>query len=98
MASKTVQKQMPSVGRQVHYIAYGTPGGEYPAGVKRALIVTQVHEPGNPESRVGVAVLNPTGFFFNADIPFGTEPGCWCWPEYVPPITVTIDEPDEAAE
>jgi hypothetical protein len=35
--------QKPSVGRIVHYQAYGTPGGEYKS-VPRAAIVTDVTE------------------------------------------------------
>ncbi len=79
------ERQVPSVGRQVHYKAYGTPGGEFPAGVCRAATITEVDEPGNPESPIGIAVLNPTGLFFNRHIPFGDAPGQWHWPEYVPP-------------
>jgi hypothetical protein len=29
------QRQVPSIGRQVFYFAFGTPGGEYPAGTIR---------------------------------------------------------------
>ncbi len=97
MAKKTIQKQVPSVGRVVHYIAYGTPGGEFPAGEKRAAIIAQVFMPQfpNPEAVVGLCVLNPNGFYFNDSVPFGTEPGCWCWPEFVPSITVELSVEDE---
>ncbi len=79
------ERKVPSVGRVVHYYAYGTPGGEFPAGVARAAIVTEVDEHGNHESPVGLAVLNPTGLFFNRHIPYGpAEPGHWGWPPYVP--------------
>lgn len=81
-----VMVQLPSVGRSVHYIAYGTPGGEFPAGVRRAAFITEVDEPDNPESAVGLCVVNPTGMYFNRGIPYGNNPGCWCWPEFVPPI------------
>lgn len=48
----------PSIGRLVHYVSYGTPGGEY-ASQCRAAIITEVdEEDGN--HRVGLAVLNPT--------------------------------------
>jgi hypothetical protein len=69
--------QKPSVGRIVHYQAYGTPGGEYPS-VPRAAVVTQVGEDG----AVGLAILNPTGMFFNPSVPFSAEPkpGSWSWP------------------
>jgi hypothetical protein len=81
----------PSVGRIVHYVAYGTPGGEFPAGVCRAAVVTEVGIPlGNPnvpdpDGRVGVCVMNPSGLFFNQGIPYSEEkrPGSWHWPERV---------------
>ena len=57
-------QQVPSIGRVVHYVAYGTPGGEYPAGAHRAAIVTDVHNPGSPDSVLSLCVLNPTGLFF----------------------------------
>ncbi len=73
--------QKPSVGRIVHYQAYGTPGGEYKS-VPRAAVVTQVNdEPGS----VGLCILNPTGQFFNQAVPFSEEPkpGHWNWPPRV---------------
>ena len=82
----------PSVGRIVHYVAYGTPGGEFPAGVCRAATVTEVVYSGSSiggvvESRetVGICVMNPTGLYFNRGIPFdeGKAPGSWHWPERV---------------
>lgn len=78
-------RQIPSIGRVVHYVAYGTPGGEYPPAALRAAIITEVDEPDNPESPVGLAVLNPTGLFFNRHCPFGPNPGGWVWPAFVPP-------------
>ena len=79
-------RPVPSVGRMVHYKAYGTPGGEFPAGVCRAAVITEVSDPGDPESAIGLCVLNPTGQFFNRDVPFGDAPGQWHWPEFVPPV------------
>jgi len=60
--------QQPSVGRIVHYVSYGTPGGEYKSEC-RAAVVTAVHndEP-VPEHGVAYAdlfVMNPTGVFLN---------------------------------
>ena len=71
----------PSVGRVVHYQAYGTPGGEY-ASVPRAAIITQV----NADGTVGLAILNPTGVFFNQSVLYDAEgkPGTWRQPPYVP--------------
>lgn len=78
--------QQPSVGRVVHYQAYGTPGGEYKS-VPRAAIITDVTS--NPEV-VSLCVLNPTGMFFNTAVPYSGdgEPGCWSWPPFVPPAKV----------
>lgn len=72
----------PVVGSLVHYVAYGTPGGEFPAGVNRAAVVTQVHD-NHPVYAVGLCVMNPTGLFFNVDVPYDAakRPGTWHWPE-----------------
>ncbi|MFJ5103166.1 hypothetical protein [Streptomyces sp. NPDC088554] len=87
----------PSIGRIVHYVSYGTPGGEH-ASQCRAAIVTEVTPlEGNDVAqadiescdedqrcRVSLAVLNPTGMFFNAGV-FQSESarsgGTWHWPE-----------------
>lgn len=70
-----------TVGRIVHYVAYGTPGGEYQAGAHRAAIVAEVKDPA-----MGVCTLvvfNPTGIHWTtvqyADS--ATVPGTWHWPE-----------------
>lgn len=67
----------PTIGRIVHYVMYGTPGGEYPS-VCRAAIVTEVGE-----AHVGLAVMNPEGMFFNRSVLEGekSEGGTWHWPE-----------------
>lgn len=75
----------PSIGRIVHYVSYGTPGGEY-ASECRAAVVTEIaglsEEAGDS---VGLAVLNPTGMFFNRAIPYDEDHsgGSWHWPERV---------------
>jgi hypothetical protein len=79
----------------IAYYAYGTPGGEFPAGVARAAVITEVDEPGNPASSIGIAVLNPTGLFFNRGIKkvtYPSQPGCWDWPVYVPPVEMPEEE------
>ena len=66
-------EQRPSVGRIVHYVSFGTPGGEYPS-VCRAAVVTEVGDPEATEPElmdVGLAVLNPEGMFFNQEVPYG---------------------------
>lgn len=59
----------PRVGDLVHYVSYGTPGGEYTSEC-RAAIVAAVPGPDDPDSRnlarpVDLCVLNPSGLFFN---------------------------------
>lgn len=74
----------PTIGRIVHYVAYGTPGGEFPAGVCRAAVISEVNGEPNPNTLVGLVVLNPTGLFFNRNVPLGEDgkgPGTWHWPE-----------------
>lgn len=81
-------EQKPSVGRTVHYVAYGTPGGEFPSGVCRCAFITEVSDGGVGDvvEAVGVMVANPSGLFFNRNIPHdetGKAPGSWHWPERV---------------
>jgi hypothetical protein len=80
----------------VHYVSYGTPGGEYPS-VCRAAVITAVH--GLPDAEkisvgesvsfaehVDLCVLNPEGLFFNHSVPQnepGKGGGTWHWPERV---------------
>jgi hypothetical protein len=76
----------PSVGRIVHYVSYGTPGGEYGQQC-RAAIVTEVHGPTpvSPHEEVSLAVMNPTGMFFNQYVRQSDQHagGTWHWPERV---------------
>lgn len=79
--------QKPSVGRIVHYQAYGTPNGEYPS-VPRAAVITEVGSKiiaGHAIESVGLCVLNPTGQFFNREVLYSEypKPGCWNWPPRV---------------
>lgn len=77
----------PSVGRIVHYTSYGTPGGEYPSAC-RAAIVTEVSDPNGVDAdlgKIGLAVLNPEGMFFNRAVGYDetNAGGTWHWPERV---------------
>lgn len=77
--------QQPSVGRIVHYVSYGTPGGEFSSEC-RAAIVTQVAGRDDISGAwyVGLCVLNPTGQFFNESVCQSEEwrdGGTWHWPE-----------------
>lgn len=76
---------IPSIGRIVHYVSYGTPGGEYTSQC-RAAVVTEVS--GNPSTdfTVGLCALNPTGMFFNRNVPRDEDHkvgGTWHAPEHV---------------
>ncbi len=79
--------QRPSVGRIVHYVSYGTPGGEFTRECRSALVT----EADPNSSVVGLCAINPTGLFFHpltaggctyddGDKPVG---GTWHWPERV---------------
>lgn len=73
--------QMPSVARIVHYVSYGTPGGEYTSEC-RAAIVTET----DTSDTVGLCVLNPTGLLFNRTVTHDEDAkhgGTWHWPERV---------------
>ncbi|MGB3327340.1 MAG: hypothetical protein WBA46_00215 [Thermomicrobiales bacterium] len=72
----------PSVGRMLHYVSYGTPGGEY-APEHRAATVTAVNDDGT----VDLFVMNPSGTFHNRGVTIDDvtkAPGTCHWPEYVP--------------
>lgn len=71
-----------TVGRMVHYVAYGTPKGEFPQNAHRAAVVTVVEDAEN--GIVSLCVLNPTGMFFNQHLPHdptAEKPGTWHWIE-----------------
>lgn len=71
--------QKPSVGRVVHYVSYGTPGGEF-SSVCRAAVIAGVQN----DTAVNLVVLNPTGLFFNeAEFSDTHKGGTWHWPELV---------------
>ncbi|WP_262702061.1 MULTISPECIES: hypothetical protein [Streptomyces] len=85
-------QQTPSVGRVVHYVSHGTParpdGSQAFRQECRAAIVTEVDK--EDPTRVGLAVLNPSGLFFHPlaggcvldEAPEGArDGGSWHWPE-----------------
>ena len=59
----------PSAGLIVHYVSYGTPGGEYRSEC-RAAVVTEVDaiRQMDGSQSVGLCVLNPSGMFFNRGV------------------------------
>jgi hypothetical protein len=75
------------VGRIVHYVAYGTPNGEFPAGAHRAAIITALENFGIGEflehPQVDLCVMNPDGLFFDKFVPYDDtyKSGTWHWIE-----------------
>jgi hypothetical protein len=65
---------IPTVGRIVYYKSYGTPNGEFKPE-DRAAIVTGVVD----ATTIHLAVMNPTGMFFNLNVKQGSEGGQWDW-------------------
>ena len=59
----------PFVCRMVHYVSYGTPGGEYAPSCRAAVVTEVAVNPGLARPYVlGLCVLNPEGIFFNRDV------------------------------
>lgn len=87
MANKQ-EERTPAVGRIVHYVSYGTPGGEFSKSCRAAVITEVTGErdlyPGT--WIVGLCVLNPSGQFFNQSVMQSDDHhdgGTWHWPEQV---------------
>lgn len=91
-----MSEQIPSVGRIVHYVSYGTPGGEYTSKCRAAIIADvyslenphpdpEVHTEAEGAEWAALAVLNPTGMFFNdaCHDELRKQGGTWHWPERV---------------
>jgi hypothetical protein len=90
-----VSEQKPSIGRIVHYVSYGTPGGEYTSQCRAAIVAAvpvgalpPAGEHGRSEWSsdavvLDLCVLNPTGLFFNRCPQDETAKagGSWHWPE-----------------
>jgi hypothetical protein len=79
----------PTVGRIVHYQSYGTPGGEY-GSYAHAAIITSTATEGNI---VSLAVMNPTGVFFDPMVRYSETPkaGCWSWPPLDKAATTPVE-------
>lgn len=71
---------VPSVCQMVHYVSYGTPGGEYQSKCRAAVIAGI-----NTVEAVDLVVFNPTGLFFNTCVHDEVEKkgGTWHWPERI---------------
>lgn len=69
----------PQIGSIVHYMSYGTPGGEFKPEVRPAIVVEV-----KGEGVIAATVFQPQGFYFNK-LRFAEEPtpGHWNWPPAV---------------
>jgi hypothetical protein len=81
-----MSEQTPSVGRIVHYVSYGTPGGEYTSQCRAAIVTGEADCDAHMEC-VSLTVLNPEGMFFNQHVPHNETSqqrgSTWHWPERV---------------
>jgi hypothetical protein len=70
----TASTQQPSIGRIVHYVSYGTPGGEYGKECRAAVITgvsdAELHLETDVPQSAHLCVLNPTGVFFKLNVPY----------------------------
>lgn len=69
--------QIPTVGRVVHYMRYGSPGGEHKPEISPAVITKVLDE---QSGRCQLFVMNPNGLYFN-ETPYSEDPkpGHWSW-------------------
>lgn len=63
----------PIVGNTVHYVSRGSADGKFPS-LCRAAIVTEIAEPEQPRL-ISLAVLNPSGLFFDQMITYDDGQG-----------------------
>lgn len=81
-----MSQQKPSIGRIVHYQAYGTPGGEFKSEPYPAVItsveIASVNIGGICDQQVDLFVMYPNGTSHKPSVPFSEEPkpGHWNWP------------------
>lgn len=78
----------PYLNAAVHYVSYGTPGGEFTSEC-RAAVVTAVEQPApdseyamRPPVTVSLFVMNPTGVFFKNGLlqsELDRKGGTWHW-------------------
>jgi len=82
----TTMEQKPSIGRIVHYQSHGSPDGQHKSEPRAAVITAVVKDDGEGDGLlVSLCVLNPTGMYFDPQVPFSEtpKPGCWRWPPRV---------------
>lgn len=77
----------PRIGKQVHYRSRGSADGVYPPECRAAMITKITPQIAGLEHQgyfVGLAILNPTGLFFDQDIAYDEDmvPGTWHYPDH----------------
>lgn len=70
-------EQKPEIGRIVHYMRFGSRGGEHKPEPSPAIITKVLDDNGSCQ----LFVMNPSGLYFN-ESPYSPElkPGHWSWP------------------
>lgn len=88
--------EVPSIGRDVHYVAPGSADGRYPPA-HRAAKITEIPWVGEEYNQVrgnpSLIVFNPTGIHFPVNVPYdptGEKPFSWHWPERVGPVDTGV--------
>lgn len=75
----------PALGRDVHYLSFGSADGTHPSMECRAAVITSITpDPASAGLRIGLTVFNPGGIYVNAFVhydPTKSTPGSWHWPE-----------------
>jgi hypothetical protein len=93
-AEPKTTKRYVAVGRTVHYCSHGSPvlpdGSQHYKPECRAAIITalsQDADSGETGPKVSLAVLNPTGLFFQENLGHSDDHtgGSWHWPEMIGP-------------
>lgn len=71
---------VPTIGRIVLYQRHGSPNGQHKSEPSPA-IITAIPDIG-VENQISLCVFNPTGMYFNEQVPYDPEgrPGTWRWP------------------
>lgn len=83
----------PRINDRVHYVSYGTPGGEYPSTCRAATVTAvqpvksdtwaqaEIEHWGYMPYEVDLFVMNPTGTFHNRcwQDEAHNQPGTWHW-------------------
>lgn len=67
------------IGDIVHYVSRGSADGKFDSECRAAIITEVLAEEEDPEQFMSLAVLNPSGLFFDNAVRYNYEgaPGTW---------------------